>query len=99
MLRRWVLALVSLVVFGAASGCTTLNGVSLSDYSGGDKRVRESASATQFLFFGYDGDLPHEVMTKLKGKCPTVSGVSAAHEMSWYVFVTVTTVTAEGYCK
>lgn len=97
--KKLLAVAVMMAAAWGVSGCTTLQGVSLSEYTGGDKQVREDASSTQFLFFGYDGDLSHEVMRKLKKKCNHVSGVSTAQETSWYVFVTITRVTAEGYCQ
>jgi hypothetical protein len=85
----------------AATGCTSLQSVSVTQIPGDRSRpVHAEVSNTAFLGIHFDNDFLEELTPQLLAQCPhgRITGLLTKQESSLYVIIATRRVIATGYC-
>lgn len=94
-------ALLACALFAAATGCVSLQSVSLTQIPlKRDHKVSASTHKWIILGFNFDNDYVDELNETLKNKCENgqIRGILTKDETTSYLLVFKRSVTATGYC-
>jgi hypothetical protein len=99
--RSLLLRLTFFAAVGFATGCTSLQSVSLTQIPKDRSRpVRAEVNNTALFGIHFDNDFVDDLTPELLRQCPhgRLTGILTKHEDTTYVVVATRTVVATGYC-